>query len=83
MGFQGRATHTARGQGRLLRGGDAELAAKEERVLDSWRHGGECCWQGKLGVQKQEVGKCVGSGSVSHLLWPEQATLTVGRYNGR
>lgn len=53
-------THSALGSGRLLRGGDGELAAKEERALDSWRRGGERCWQRKLGMQKQEVGRSVG-----------------------
>lgn len=38
--------------------GHAELAAKEERVLDSWRRGGEHCWQRNLGVRTREVGVC-------------------------
>lgn len=46
------------GSRKSSQGGHAELAVKEERALDSWRHGGERCWQRKLGVQKQEVGVC-------------------------
>ena len=56
-------TQPALGSGGLLRGGDVELAVREERALNSWRRGGERCWQRKLGRQKREVGRNVGSGS--------------------
>ena len=44
-----------------------EPAAREERALDSWRRGGARCCQRKLGGQKREVGRNVGSGSSESL----------------
>lgn len=45
------------GTRKVSEGSDAELTVKEERVLESWRHGGDC-WQRKLGVPKRVVGVC-------------------------
>lgn len=61
--------------------GHAELATKEEMALDSWRCGGEHCWQRKLGVRTGKW-ECVGLGSSESCAVARAGHAECGRMQG-